>query len=67
MSKKGNARIITEVQDLRRSESMLSENGIYFSLKEDNLCKIWALIVGVKGTPYEHGTCQHIACKCANH
>ena len=48
-------RISAEIKELEESKAVLKENGIYFHYNEDDMNKIYAMLIGQKDTPYENG------------
>jgi ubiquitin-conjugating enzyme E2 Z len=48
-------RISGEIKELEESRAVLKENGIYFHYNEEDMNKIYAMLVGQKDTPYENG------------
>jgi ubiquitin-protein ligase len=55
MSSKRIKRILNEINELNKSKDILKENGIYIHINEEDINKIYAMIVGTCGTPYEKG------------
>jgi ubiquitin-protein ligase len=55
MESKRCKRIINELRELRASETILNESGIYFHYQEEKIDTIYCLIVGPENTPYEKG------------
>jgi len=48
-------RIQNEIMDLEKSKELLHESGIYFHYQEENIRKVYIMIVGPPDTPYEDG------------
>lgn len=48
-------RIIRDIQILQKSKLNLEKQGIYFHFPDDNIGKMFALIIGTDDTPYEGG------------
>jgi ubiquitin-protein ligase len=55
MSSKRLKRIINEIKELKDSEKILEESGIYFYYNEDNISILYAMLYGQHKTPYEKG------------
>lgn len=55
MSSKRLKRIVNEIKELQESKQILEQSGIYFHYDEDDMSKIYALLVGPENTPYEKG------------
>jgi ubiquitin-protein ligase len=48
-------RIQNELMDLEKSRQLLHESGIYFHYQEEDMKKVYIMIVGPRDTPYEDG------------
>lgn len=55
MSSKRLKRITNEIKELHDSKSILENSGIYFHYNEEDMTKIYALLLGPEKTPYEKG------------
>ncbi len=55
MQNRASKRIIKELNDLNKDKANLAENGVYTYFNDDNIKDIYALFIGSKDTPYEHG------------
>jgi ubiquitin-protein ligase len=55
MSSKRLKRILNEIKELNDSKEILEKSGIYIHINEENMSKIYALLIGPEKTPYEKG------------
>lgn len=46
-------RILNDVSELNKNYEELMESGIYWYVNDENIQKIWVVITGQEGTPYE--------------
>lgn len=55
MSSKRLKRITNEIKELHESKQLLENSGIHFHINENDMTKIYALLIGPEKTPYEKG------------
>lgn len=55
MSSKRLKRIHNEIKELQNSINILSENGIYFHINDEDVNFVYAMLIGPEKTPYEKG------------
>jgi ubiquitin-conjugating enzyme E2 Z len=55
MSSRRLKRISNEIKELYDSKDILEQSGIYFHCNEEDMSKVYALLIGPEKTPYEKG------------